>query len=642
MKRRSKQGDDSQNATPEVAKAEAPKRAKRHDPSCFSAAGEEGEVARLTRELNEAREQQTAASEILEVISSSPGDLQPVFATMLEKAVRICDAKFGNIYRWDGEALHLVATHNTPPAYAEERRRSPYRPYPHSPIGRMVADKTLAHISDLTAEEVYLTQNDPVAVSAVALGGIRTLLGVPLLNKDEMIGAFILSRQEVRPFTEKQIALVKNFAAQAVIAIENARLLNELRQRTDDLTVRTTDLTEALERQTATSEVLQVISSSSGDLQPVFATMLGNAARICDAKFGNIFRWDGDAMHLVGTHNTPPAFAEYRKRRPLPLKPNLPFGRMVAAKIVVHCADTAALPAYTEQRDPDVVAAVELGGIRTFVAVPMLKENKLIGAVIVYRQEVRPFTDKQIELVQNFAAQAVIAIENARLLNELRQRTTDLTERTADLTEALEQQTATSEVLRVISSSPGDLQPVFATMLESAARICDANFGNVFRWDGDALHLIATHNTPPAFAEYRKQKRVRPGTTSVVGRMVTTKTVVHIADAAALPAYVEERDPAFVAAVELGGVRTFLVVPMLKENELIGAFSVYRQEVRPFTDKQIELVKNFAAQAVIAIENARLLNELETIAGAADGDFRGASSYQQFPRRSSAGLCDHA
>ena len=207
----------------------------------------------------------------------------------------------------------------------------------------------------------------------------------------------------------------------------------------DEEVVRLTgELNDALEQQTATSEVLQTISSSSGDLEPVFATMLGNAARICDAKFGNIFRWDGDALCLVATHNTPPAFAEYRKRRPLPLKPNLPFGRMVAAKAVVHCADAAALPAYTEQRDPDVVAAVELGGIRTFVAVPMLKENKLIGALIVYRQEVRPFTDKQIALVENFAAQAVIAIENARLLKELRERT----EEVEKLNQQLEQRVA--------------------------------------------------------------------------------------------------------------------------------------------------------------------------------------------------------
>ena len=497
-----------------------------------------------------------------------------------------------------------MATHNTPAAFADDRRHSPYRPYPQSPIGRMVADKTVAHIRDVTAEEVYLTQNDPVAVSAVALGGIRTLLGVPLLNKVEMIGAFFLSRQEVRPFTAKQIALVKNFAAQAVIAIENARLLNELRQRT-------ADLGEALEQQTATSEVLQVISGSPGELQPVFAAMLENAARICDANFGNIFRWDGDALWLVATHNTPAAFIEHRRRVPFYPNQGNPIGDMLKANAVIHIADLARDERYIQKRDPEVVAAVELGGIRTFVAVPMLKDEKLIGAVILYRQEVRPFSDKQIELVQNFAAQAVIAIENARLLNELRQRTNDLSQRTTDLSEALEQQTAMSEVLQVISGSPSELQPVFATMLEKAVRICDATFGNVYRWDGEALHLVATHNTPPAFAEARRRSlRRRDGGNQMLTRILANKTPVHVVDAAALPGYIDRSDLPAVQTVELGGVRTLLAVPMLKEGELIGGFTVYRQEVRPFTDKQIELVKNFAAQAVIAIENARLLNEL--------------------------------
>ena len=228
----------------------------------------------------------------------------------------------------------------------------------------------------------------------------------------------------------------------------------------------------------------------------------------------------------------------------------------------------------------------------------MLKDNELVGAFSIYRQEVRPFTEKQIDLVKNFAAQAVIAIENARLLNELRQ--------------SLEQQTATSDVLQVISSSPGDLEPVFATMLEKAASICDATFGNIFRWNGEAFHLVATHETPSAFAEARRLSPIHPSPTSHFGRLVATKSLVHTPDLAAEKQYVEERRPAYVEAVELGGIRTFLAVPMLKDDELIGAFGLFRQEVRPFTDKQIELVKNFAAQAVIAIENARLI---EGIAG---------------------------
>jgi GAF domain-containing protein len=552
------------------------------------------ELRQRTTDLTEALEQQTATSEVLQVISSSPGDLQPVFGSMLENAVRICDATFGNIYRWDGEALHLLAAQNTPPAFAEARKRLPRHPSPNTPAGRTIATRTAVHVADLAAEQAYVEHHDPATVEAVELGGVRTFISVPLLKEDELIGTFSLARQEIRPFSDKQIALVTNFAAQAVIAIENARLLNELRQRTTDLTERTVDLTEALEQQTAASEVLHVISSSPGDLERVFATMLANAARICDAKFGNIFRWDGDAMHLVATHNTPPAFAEYRKRRPLPLKPNLPFGRMVEAKAVVHCADAAALPAYTEQRDPDVVAAVELGGIRTFVAVPMLTENKLIGALIVYRQDVRPFTDKQIELVKNFAAQAVIAIENARLLNELRQ--------------SLEQQTATSQVLQVISSSPSDLQHIFATILENATRICEAKFGALYLNEGDGFRATAMHNAPPDYEEARAAV-VHPPPSTSLWRAANTKRPSQITDITSEPGYAGG-DPFIVSAVALGGYRSVLSVPMLHEGELVGVITIFRQEVRSFSETHVSLVENFAAQAVIAIENARLLNDL--------------------------------
>ncbi len=470
----------------------------------------------------------------------------------------------------------------------------------------MVAGKTVVHVADVRAEPAHV--HDPVAVAAVTLGGVRTNLGVPLLHKGEMIGAFFLSRQEVRPFTDKQIELVKNFAAQAVIAIENARLLNELRQRTNDLTERTADLTEALEQQTATSEVLQVISSSPGDLEPVFATMLEKAVHICDATFGDVFNWDGGAISLVASHNTPSAFAELLRHSTGPFSE---MGRrMMAARSPIHIADLSADQDYVERRSSRIVAAVELGGTRTVLAVPMLKSNELIGAFILNRKEVRPFTDKQIALVQGFAAQAVIAIENARLLNELRQRTTDLTERTNDLTEALEQQTATSEVLKVISSSPAALEPVFRAMLENATRLCGANFGVLVLREGDAFRVGATHNVPPAFAELRQREPVfRPGPLNPVARVAATKELLHISNLAEDAAY-KEHDPAAVIFVELAGTRSLLVLPMLKENEISGAIAISRSEVRPFTDKQIALVQNFAAQAVIAIENTRLLNEL--------------------------------
>jgi GAF domain-containing protein len=551
------------------------------------------DLGQRTTELTEALEQQTATSDVLQVISRSPGDLEPVFASMLEKAVRICDATFGNIYRWDGEFLTLVAVHNTPPAFADARRL-PRRPNPNNIFGRMLATNAVVHIPD--AAQLSKGGNREYD-TAVELGGVRTCLAVPMLKGHELIGSISLFRQKVRRFNDKQIASLTNFAAQAVIAIENARLLSELRG--------------ALERQTATSEVLQAISSSPGDLEPVFATMLENAIRICDAKFGNIYRAEGDGLRNVATHNTPTAFAEALRSSPyLRPGPRNPVRRMINTKTIVHVVDVRATEAYAE-REPIAVASVELGGTRTLMIVPMLKDNELVGAFTLARQEVRPFTDKQIALVQNFAAQAVIAIENARLLNELRQRTTDLTERTADLTEALEQQTATSEVLQVISGSPSDLQPVFATMLEKAVRICDATFGNVYRWDGEALHLVATRNTPPAFAEARRRSLGRrDDKNQMLALILANKKPLHVADAAALPGYIKRSDLAAVQTVELGGVRSLLAVPMLKEGELIGGFTVYRQEVRPFTDKQIELVKNFAAQAVIAIENARLLNEL--------------------------------
>ena len=544
-------------------------------------AGDETVVARLSRELNEALEQQTATSEVLRVISSSAGDLEPVFASMLENAVRICDAKFGNIYRWDGEALHLLAAHDTPAALVEVRRRSALRPT--ALILHMVATRTVAHVADLSASEDYVERH-PAAVAAVELGGVRTALLVPLLKEDELIGSFTIYRQEVRPFTDKQIALVTNFAAQAVIAIENARLLNELKQ--------------SLEQQTASSDVLKVISTSSGDLQPVFEAMLGNAVRICQASLGNMTLYENGDFRHVALHGAPAAYMELRARKPVVTpNPAQSLGRLASTKQLVHIPDILSEPS---QARGDLAL---LASARTLLIVPMLKEQELVGAIGIYRQEVKPFADKQIELLQNFAAQAVIAIENARLLNELRQRTTDLTDCTADLTEALEQQTATSEVLQVISGSPGDLEPVFQAMLENATRICEAKFGVVFSFDGNEFHFEAQVGTPPELAEYNRAKPIpQPLPGSHLDRLRQTKQVSYTAD------YAAEVIPA--PPVTLGGARSTVDVPMLKDNELVGAFSIYRQEVRPFTDKQIDLVKNFAAQAVIAIENARLLNEL--------------------------------
>ena len=556
-------------------------------------ASQETEVARLADELRQALEQQTATADVLKIISRSTFNLQTVLDTLLTSAAQLCQADHSFIFLQERNAVdgyRFAAGSGGIPEWIEYLKQQTIRPGRGTVAARALLEGRTIHIGDVLADPEY------TFLEAQRRGGFRTALGVPLLREGVSIGAMVLTRPTVRPFDANHIALVTTFADQAVIAIENARLLDELRQRTNDLT-------ESLEQQTATSEVLQVISSSPGDLEPVFSAMLENAVCICGATFGNIYRWDGGAFCLVATYNTPPAFAEFRGRLPIRPGPNDPLGRIVETKAIVHIHDAAARQDYID-RDQTAVAVVELGGMRTVLIVPMLKEHELVGAFTVYRQEVRPFTDKQIKLVQNFAAQAVIAIENARLLNELRQRTTDLTE-------ALEQQTATSEVLQVISSSSGDLRPVFTSILENAVRICDAKFGNIYRWDGEAMHLLASHNTPPALAEARKHfSPYRPYPGTPVGRMVSHKATFHWADMAALPGYIDRSDPGAIAAVELGGVRTILRVPMLKDKELTGSFSLYRQEVRPFTEKQIDLVTNFAAQAVVAIENARLLKEL--------------------------------
>jgi GAF domain-containing protein len=731
----------------------------------FSVADHETEVAKLTRERDEAHERETAAAEVLRVISSSPGDIQPVFAAMLSNATRLCEAKFGVLMLCEGDAFRTAALHNVPSAFADLLCRAPIRPGPNISFARAAKTKQAVQFADVTKEPSYI-ERDPLAIAAVELGGYRTVLSVPMLKESELIGVIVIFREEVRPFTDKQIELLSNFAAQAVIAIENARLLNELRESLQQLTAtadvlkvisrstfnlqavldtlvesatrlceaqdgfiflpegevfraaarfgftsehhkfietnpikidrdtvsgrtavegrvvhvadvltdpdfarhdlqktggfraalgvpllregkvigviflsrtrpqpftekqvelvatfadqaviaienvrlfeaeqqRTRELSESLDQQTATSEVLRVISSSPGELKPVFETMLENATRICEAKFGVLQLYEDGGYRIGATHNAPPAFAEAMAQREPIFRPSPHhwLARVAAAKQVIKISNLSETAAYRE-RDPGAVRLVELAGARSLVAVPMLKDNALIGAIVIYRQEVRPFTEKQIELVQNFAKQAVIAIENTRLLNELRQRTDDLSE-------ALEQQTATSEVLRVISSSSGDLTPVFNAMLENATKLCGAEFGLFFLDDGDLTRIAAAYNVPPALAATQNVP-FRVHSKSGHAEVRRTKQVVHIDDIRAMPPYLEG-DPRLVAMAGLGGARTTVAVPMLKGDALLGVLAIYRKEVRPFTAKQIALVKNFAAQAVIAIENTRLLNEL--------------------------------
>jgi GAF domain-containing protein len=543
-----------------------------------------GEVQARTKELTESLEQQTATSEVLQVISSSPSELDPVFNTILQNATRICEARFGNLLLYDGEAFRFryVALHNAPAEFAKARSRELVISYgPKTAMARLVTTKKIVHIENVSAEHLYI-EGDPSRVETVELAHAKTLLIAPMLKGNALVGAIAVYRQEVRPFSDKQIELVSNFAKQAVIAIENARLLNELRV--------------SLAHQTATADVLKVISSSPGELNPVFETVLEKATRICDSKFGSLLLYDGDAFRFATIFGAVEGWAEFRRRQSsVQSREDDALGRLAATKQLQHIADIRTEPAYIE-RDPGFVPLVEVAGARTLLAVPMLKEGTLVGAITIYRQEVRPFTDKQIELVNNFANQAVIAIENTRLLNELR--------------ESLERQTATYEVLSIISSSPGDLESVFETILTNAARICDAELGNFFLSEGDLFRAVAVHG-PPDYAEFwrRQPLRVTRDPSVPLARLARTKEVVHINDLTTDQAYLE-RNPRMIALVDSAGARSLLLVPMLKETELIGAIGIYRREVRSFTEKQIELVTNFAAQAVIAIENTRLLNEL--------------------------------
>jgi GAF domain-containing protein len=533
------------------------------------------EVRARTRELSEALEQQTATSEVLGVISSSPGELEPVFQAMLENATRICDAKIGILFRYENGAYTAVATLGVTPAYPEYLNRGPIRPGPTTGLGRVASTRHTIHIVDTQAEQAY-ADREPLRVATAELGGARSLLNVPMLKEGELIGAIGIYRQEVRPFTEKQIELVTNFASQAVIAIENTRLLNELR--------------EALQQQTATSEVLGIISGSPGELEPAFQAMLENATRICEAKFGNLLLYEGDAFSVVAMHGAPPEWEALRRRDPvIRFSPVNPLGRVVATKELQHIADFRLEQSYIEG-EPGPVAMAELAGARTVLVVPMLKENEVVGVIAIYRQEVRPFNDKQIALISNFAAQAVIAIENTRLLNELR--------------ESLQQQTATADVLKVISRSTFDLQAVLHTLVESAARLCDADKATIARQQGGVFFRMEAYGVSPEFIEYVRTVPVEPERGTAIGRALLERKVIHIPDVQADPEYT------WAEAQRFGSFRTNLGVPMLRDGVPIGAFGLTRSDVRPFTDKQIELVTTFADQAVIAIENARLLNEL--------------------------------
>ncbi len=531
------------------------------------------ENARLITETHEALEQQTATAEVLQVINSSPGNLAPVFDAMLAKAFHLCEGVQGSLWTFDRCQPRFAAAQGLSAEFVEILREQWERRQPseHHPMSRLMRGERVVQLLDIAASDLYLT-GDPTAVAAVELGRVRTLMFVALLKDDAPFGAFIIARREVRPFTDKQIALLQNFAAQAVIAMENARLITETR--------------EALDQQTATAEVLGVINSSPGDLAPVFDAILEKAHSLCGAAKGALVTYDGEHFRAVATRGLSEPSAELL-RAPQNNPPGSPPDRMLGGESLIH------IPDFRTLEFPIPRALVELDDVRTALFTPLRKDSVLLGYITAYRLETRPFSDKQIALLQNFAAQAVIAMENARLITETR--------------EALDQQTATAEVLGVINSSPGDLTPVFDAMLERATRLCDSDFGIMNTYDGENLSPVAFYRVPPAYAELVSALRT-PSPSGAAMRIVHGEDVVHIEDATTSPGY-QSGEALPRALVELASVRSDVAVALRKDGRLLGTITVFRQAVRPFTEKQIALLQNFAAQAVIAMENARLITE---------------------------------
>jgi GAF domain-containing protein len=529
----------------------------------------ERQLAEHEAELAEAREQQTATAEVLQVINSSPGDLAPVFDAILDKGTTLCDAAFGTLHTYDGKSFNLAASRGASPALLEFQRK-PLT----SGLGnqRFLQGENVHNVPDIIEGEAYRA-GSPGQRALVELGGARSFVSIALRKEGALLGYMSFYRREVRPFSDKQIALLQNFASQAVIAMENARLITETH--------------EALEQQTATAEVLQVINSSPGDLAPVFDAILDKAHAVCGAEYGGMAVYDGEHFRAVAVRGYPDELAEAIRQ---PFRGNTFHQRLIHGEPFVQIPDVTAV---ASELNDTAGRAIREAGLRTTLMVPLRRDGTLLGFISASRREVHPFTDKQIALLQNFAAQAVIAMENARLITETR--------------EALEQQTATAEVLQVINSSPGELAPVFEAILEKAHALCGAAHGGLLIRDGEEFRVAAAHGE--AFVEARqKEGRILSPAGGTFTRLILGEQIMHFTDVQTDDSY-SSLPPQLQRLFRDHGIRTLLNVALRKDGVLLGIITAFRQEPRPFTDKQIALLQNFAAQAVIAMENARLLTE---------------------------------
>src|SRR5215468_566598 len=582
MRRRGKTGRKAIKAQRHRAltRRNAPKVARRRN---SSVASQETEVERLTRELEEAREQQTATSEVLNIIRRSPADAQPVFDTIVQSAARLCGAIFSVVYLCDDDHIRIAAVNNfTPEATLQiHELQELKRPHRSHLGGRAILERAIVHVPDVLADAEYSRE-------LALAGGWRAVLAVPLLRDGIPVGAITVAKTEPVPFSDRQILLLKTFADQALIAIENVRLFETEQQQRRELA-------EALEQQTATSEVLKVISSSPGELEPVFKAMLENATKLCGASYGTMWLKEGEGFRAAARHGTLPVVSTEGGWTGIYFQPrsDIPLARCARTRTAVHVTDMREEQSYLNG-DPWIVSGVDEAGVRSLLAVPMLKDNELVGAIGIYRTEVRSFSDKQIELVTNFAAQAVIAIENTRLVSELRARTGELTQSVGDLR-------ALGEISQVVNSTL-DLQTVLDTIVANAARISGTEAGAIYVLDQSQTEFQLK-------ATIGMSKELIAAVRNMNAEI--SETIAHCGSFLQVPDLRELPSTPMNDTILRAGYRARLLVPLLRSGKVVGALAVRRKAPGEFSSSTVDLLKTFAAQSVLAIQNARLFADIE-------------------------------